>query len=168
MSLSRRKFTACAAAIIAAPAIPAYAHREKTTLSEVTWNPDSGFLYVTHSFHTHEAEQALYAAGVISSPKFESLRSRAQLALYTETKFSLKTLGNDDIALELIGAEIDGPDVYVFQQARLTSAPKGLIITCALLRSLIPEQINTVDVRLSSRVVSLDFRGHEMTKKALA
>jgi hypothetical protein len=170
MPLTRRKFSLACSAIFAGGLLstPAAAHREKTTLSEVVWDEESGFLYVTHSFHTHEAEQALFEAGLISTPKFESLRARAQLAIYTETQFALQTLTKQAIGLELLGAEIDGPDIFVFQQAKMDAPPKGLFITCTLLRGLIPDQINHVDIRLAGPTRSLDFRGHEHTKKALA
>jgi hypothetical protein len=170
MPLTRRKFSLACSAIIAGSLLsrPAAAHREKTTLSEVVWDEESGYIHVTHSFHTHEAERALYGAGIISAPKFESLRARAELALYTEAQFAIKTLGRKTIRLELLGAEIEGPDIFVYQQAKMDSPPKGLFITCTLLRHLVPDQINHVDIRLAGPTRSLDFRGNEHTKKALA
>lgn len=155
-------------AISAAPALPAYAHQEKATISEVVWSEASGFLYVTHKLHLHQTEVSLFEAGIIHSAKFESLRARAQLAIYVEKNFSLQTLDGTLVPLELLGAEIEGRDVYVYQQAKLENAPTGLIVSSTLLREIIPNQINHVDVDLGGEIRSLAFRGSDGPKKALA
>ncbi len=166
--LNRRHIIVGTVALCAAHALPAFAHKEKTTVTTVVWDAQSKLLLVTHNFHINEAETALYKAGITDAPKFESLRARAQLALYTQAQFGLQTLDKHEIALETLGAEIEGRDAFVYQQAKLSQAPKGLLINCALLRPLIPHQINHVDVNLAGEVRSLAFRGTDGIKKALA
>lgn len=168
MTLSRRNVSLGLVALCAASAVPAYAHREKTTETEITWSADGGYLYATHKFHLHQTEVSLFEAGITHSAKFESLRARAELALYVEKNFTLQTLTEKPITLEILGAEIVGRDVYVYQQAKMDAAPKGLIVTCNLLRDFIPDQINHVDVKLGGKINSLAFRGNDGPKKALA
>lgn len=150
------------------PALPAYAHREKTTVSDVVWSEADGFLYATHKFHLHQTEVSLFEAGITHSAKFESLRARAELALYVEKNFVLQMLNGERLPLEILGAEIEGRDVYVYQQAKLRRAPEGLIVTANLLRGIIPGQINHVDINIFGKINSLAFRGKDGPKKALA
>lgn len=157
--ISRRAFTT---ALIAAPmASPAFAHRERSTLTEIEWEDNPGFLYVTHSFHIHEAERTLYKAGVIDKPDLYSLKTRAQLALFVEDNFSLRDKNDRLIPLEILGAESMGGDCFVYQQADLEEKPMALSIHCNLMRALEPSQINNVDVKLSDTVKSVQFRGDD-------
>jgi len=166
--LTRRHFGFGLAAICALPALPAYAHREKATVSKIIWSDAESFLYVTHKFHLHQTEVSLFEAGITQSAKFESLRARAQLALYVENNFTLHTLSGTPVQLALLGAEIEGRDVYVYQEVKLDKAPDGLIISSNLLRDIITDQINHVDVNLGGETRSLAFRGNDGSKKALA
>lgn len=168
MYLTRRHMGCGLIALCAVPAMPAYAHREKTTVSEVVWSQKDGFLYASHKFHLHQTEVSLFEAGITHSAKFESLRARAELALYVEKNFTLELIDGTPLPLEVLGAEIEGRDVWVYQQARLSTPPQGLIVTCDLLRGIIPNQINHVDVKLGSKTHSLAFRGNDGPKKALA
>jgi len=145
-----------------------FAHRQKFSLTRIIWTPDSRTLDVTHRFHMHDAETALAQAGIIEHPDLMSLKAKAQFALYTAQKFSLKTLDGADIPLELLGANNEGRSVYVYQQTLLDKKPDGLLIDCAMLRGHIDGQINNVDVNLSGEIRSLLFKDDDGPKKALA
>lgn len=166
MQFNRRHISLGLIALCAASAIPAYAHSEKASVTDISWSHDDGYLYVTHKFHLHQTEVSLFKAGITHSAKFESLRARAELALYVEKNFTLQYRNEDPLILEILGAEIEGRDVYVYQQAKLNSAPDGLIVTSNLLRDIIPGQINHVDVKLDGATRSLAFRGNDGPKKA--
>ena len=164
MTVSRRYFTLLSVAACAGISVPAAAHRERVTLTEVEWNPFKNRLYVTHSFHVHEAERTLYKAGVISKPDLYSLKSRAELALYTGDNFSLSNLDGAPIPLEIIGAEIVGRECMVYQDAALEQLPAGFTIECNLMRDFDGGQINNVDVKVTQQVQSLSFRGDDGIK----
>lgn len=163
-ALSRRHFAALSLALMGASAVPAAAHRERLTLTEIEWEDNPGFLYVTHSFHVHEAERTLYKAGVLSKPDLYSLKSRAELALYAAENFALKTTDGTEIALELLGAEIVGRDCMVYQQADIDGLPDGFAIDCRFMREFDSGQINNVDVKVTDTVKSLSFRGDDDMK----
>lgn len=168
MSLTRRHMGCGLIALCAVPALPAHAHREKATVSEIAWSEKDGYLYATHKFHLHQTEVSLFEAGITHSAKFESLRARAELALYVQERFTLESLEGSPLPLEVLGAEIEGRDVWVYQQTKLPTSPEGLIVTCNLLRDIIKDQINHVDVKLGGKTRSLAFRGNDGPKKALA
>ena len=155
------------AALGAALPTYAFAHREKKTLTTVEWNADNNMLYVIHSYHLHDAETALAAKGIIETADLFSLKARAQLALYTAKNFSLSTAG-EKIDLDILGAETEAKSVYVYQQAKMTSAPKELVISATMLRDIIPGQINNVDVTLEDELRSIQFRKNDGSKKVLA
>jgi len=142
----------------------AFAHKQRLSLTQVEWNKRSETLDVTHSFHIHEAENTLYEAGLIRYPDLTKLKSRAILALYIDTRFTLAVDGSKKLPLEIIGAEIDGQSVYVYQQVPLETVPKRLIVSVAIFREFTKEQINNVDVNLNGQIQSLQFRGDDGPK----
>ncbi len=145
----------------------ALAHKQKTTLSTVEWNEKDGMLYVIHRYHLHDAESALAARGIIHKPDLTSLRARAQLALYTQDKFSLFAAGKV-VELQILGAETEGRTVYVYQEAKLDKAPSELTVSASMLREIIPGQLNNVDVTLSENIRSVQFKDGDGPKKVLA
>jgi len=164
-TLSRRLFTL---GLVATGTLisgkKAYAHRERYTLTEVEWEDNPGSLYVTHSFHVHETEDVLYKAGVLHKPDLYSLKSRAQLALYASENFTLKDQEVQDIELSLLGAEINGRNCEVYQEAILDNKPTGFNIFCNFMRNLDATQINHVDVKITNTVHSLTFRDKDNVK----
>lgn len=167
--LTRRKTlqSLSGAAIMAALPFSASAHREKKTLTTIEWSANEKMLYIIHSYHLHDAETALAAAGVIDKADLFSLKARAQLALYTEKHFSLSSEG-EPIELQILGAETEAKTVYVYQQAAMEAIPKDLVVMASMLREIIPGQLNNVDVKLSGRVRSVQFKKNDGPKKVLA
>ena len=167
--LTRRKTFQVLSGVALGAALPTYAfaHTQKTTLSTIEWNARDGMLYVIHSYHLHDAESALAARGIIDKPDLTSLRARAQLALYTQDKFTLFAAGKD-IPLDILGAETEGRTVYVYQEAKLDKAPKELIVSASMLREIIPGQLNNVDVTLGRDIRSVQFKDGDGPKKVLA
>ena len=167
--LTRRKtlHTLSGAALLAALPLPAFAHREKKTLTTIEWDAEEKMLNVIHSYHLHDAETALADKGIIDSPDLFSLKARAQLALYTAKNFTLSSNGQE-IELDIIGAETEAKTVYVYQQARMDAPPKALVIKASMLRDIIPGQLNNVDVKLSGEIRSVQFKKNDGPKKVLA
>ncbi len=155
------------AALVTALPIKALAHRQKTTLSQIEWDEIEKTLYITHSYHMHDAETALAAVGVLRKPDLTSLRARAKLALYTDEQFKLSQSGKE-IALEILGADYEARTVYVYQQVILDAAPSHLTVSAAMLREIIPGQINNVDLTLGTDIKSIQFKGGDGPKKVLA
>lgn len=150
--------------LLSALPLTAYAHKERSTLTNIVWDEEDQKLYITHSYHIHEAEQVLFKAGVLGKPDLYDLRTRAQLALYTQDNFAVMANGETPLALELLGAENSGRNCFVYQQALLASAPKSLRVTCALMRPLETDMINHVDMSIDGRIVSESFKGKDGPK----
>lgn len=169
-TLQRRSILAAAlagAACLAVP-MPALAHRKKRAITTIEWNANTNLLEVTHVLHLHDAEQALARLGQLKSPDLTPLRSRAQLALYAQKQFSISQLNGDIIDLNIVGAEIQSGQAYIYLEAPLKSVPKGLLIKNSLLQDMYLEQTNLVNVLLGTEVRSLTFFTGDLEKKVLA
>ena len=165
MITRRRTFSVLSSTVImAALPLPAFAHRQKTTLSKIDWDPTDNSLNITHSYHMHDVETALAAKGVLDKPDIKSLRARAKLALYTEAQFKLST-GGKEIQLQILGAEYEARTVYVYQHMFLDKKPTELLVSASMLREIIPGQINHVDSWLADSVKSIAFKDGDGPKK---
>lgn len=156
--------------ILAAPALllthQVFAHRAKLTLTSISWNDRSDMLEVEHRLHVHDALTALGRADPEAAPDLVALRNRAKLALLVEQDFSLTLPDGEAIALETIGAELEGDQLYVYQEAELDTAPDALIVDCRLLRRFFNDQGNHVNFKVGDKLTSLFFSGDDGAKIA--
>jgi len=166
----RRNFlrTGLALGLLSSCQISAFAHRQKQTHSSIAWNGGNNILEITHRLHMHDAERALAVLGKINRPDLSSLKARALLALQIETQFKISDLDGDQIFIEILGAEIEGPHVYVYQEAKLSSKPDGLLILNQVLHDVYPDQMNHVNIEISDTVRTAVFASGDKAKKVLA
>jgi hypothetical protein len=137
------------------------AHRMPGSLSTIKTNSISGATEVIHRLHTHDAELGIIAILKDRSITLEQLVGRAQLALYVEERFLLATVNEGSIGapleLELIGAELDGEFVLVYQEVK-GALPREIAIRNDILRDVFPDQVNHVNIAVSGEVRSLTFQ----------
>lgn len=141
--------------------VPASAHRLARTETEIRIAPD-GAVSVIHVYHLQDAQSALFQAGIIAQPDLSSLRARAKLALYTQERFTVAANGIP-ATLDIIGAEIEGDNVYVYQDGLIS--PGALSIDARMLRDLIKAQSNSVNIIRDGRTLTLDFAGDDGPKQ---
>lgn len=147
-------------------ASPVWAHRLTTTETRVDINSKTGRVEVVHTFHVHDTEETLLKAGVLSDD-LTSLRERAKLALYIGEKFKLYQ-NQAPIELSIVGAELDKRNVLTFQEGQIEAPLGTLSVEADMMRALVHNQINNVDVYIDKAVTSLQFRGSDGLKKILA
>jgi hypothetical protein len=154
---------ACVATVALAP--EALAHRAQTVLTTVMWNASSSVLEVTHRIHAHDAELTLAATTGVQAVDITQVKNQAQLLLYIEKQFTM-TDGGKTIALQPLGAEMEGEAILVYQECRLATPPKVLSIVNGILRDVFEGQTNLVNVRLAQRTRTLIFSGSDGAKRA--
>ena len=154
---------ACVATVALAP--EALAHRAQTVLTTVMWNASSSVLEVTHRIHAHDAELTLAATTGVQAVDITQVKNQAQLLLYIEKQFTM-TDGGKTIALQPLGAEMEGEAILVYQECRLATPPKVLSIVNGILRDVFEGQTNLVNVRLAQRTRTLIFSGNDGAKRA--
>jgi len=145
-------------------AMPSIADRQPGSLSTVKLNAATGNVEVIHRLHTHDAELGIIAILKDRSLTMDQLVGRAQLALYIEDRFTVAATDGNEIGapldLELLGAELDGEYVLVYQEFRGTF-PAAVAVRNDILRDVFPEQVNHVNIALGGSVRSLTFKDRD-------
>lgn len=141
-----------------------FADRQPGSLSTIKTNPSSGNIEIIHRLHNHDAELGVMATVGDRTLTLDQLAGRAQLALYVEERFLMAKLNGDNIGapleLQLIGAEVDGEFVLVYQEFT-GELPARFAVRNDILRDVFPEQINHVNIAIGGEVRSLIFRGDD-------
>lgn len=140
---------------------PALAHRMPGSLSTIKTNPTSGSIEIIHRLHNHDAELGLITILDDRSISLDQLAGRARLALYVESRFLVAEWSEGRVGapleLELIGAELDGEYVLVYQELE-GELPPAIAVKNDILRDVFPDQVNHVNIAVGDRVRSLTFR----------
>ncbi len=144
---------------------PLVAHRAHISLTTVEWSSRAGTLEIIHRVHLHDAQQVLDEVAPTRNLALADLEGRARFALYVESCFAL-WLENEktELALTLVGAEIEGDHILVFQEIELPEPPPALRVKCTLLRDLFEDQVNHVNLTVGKRTRTLRFSGEEETE----
>jgi hypothetical protein len=160
-----RQLTICLHAILAlALAASAHADRQPGSLSTIKTNPTSGNVEIIHRLHNHDAELGVMTIYADRTLTLDQLRGRAQLALYVEERFFIAGLVDGEIGapleVELIGAELDGEFVLVYQELK-GELPLQLAVRNDILRDVFPEQVNHVNISVAGKIRSLTFKDND-------
>ena len=85
----------------------------------------------------------------------EEIEGRAHIALYVESHFHIKGV-DKEIKFELVGAELSGNDILVYQEfpGRL---PQSVLIWDDILMEAFPAQLNQVNIEDGESVNNLVF-----------
>jgi hypothetical protein len=131
------------------------AHRAPGSLTTIKWNEISGRTEIIHRLHTHDAELGVGSSLNITDLSVEDIEGRAHIAIYIEEHFHIKSR-EKKLQLELIGAELSGNNILVYQDfpGRL---PQNILIHDSILMNTIPAQINQVNIEDGDKVRSLIF-----------
>jgi hypothetical protein len=148
-------------------AASAWAHRMPLGMTTVAYNPNTDSTEIVHRLHRHDAEEAM--AQVMTEPGVDltQLAVQARLALYTEAHFQIARVVNgltgDPLPLKLVGAELEGDYVLVYQElpGRL---PSWVTVRNDILRDLYPQQVNRVNITTDSGVKVLVFQRDDSWK----
>ena len=149
-------------AVSFASSFHASAHEAARVETEVKLSP-SGNLDVTHVLQLSAAQRLLFKAGVIDKNDMTGLRSRAQAALYSSERFELKADG-DTIPLDILGAEVEGGHLYIYQTGTLEALPDSWSAKNLILRDLSPRFDNVINLPTKDGIRTLTFSGAELDK----
>jgi hypothetical protein len=134
------------------------------SISTVKRGASGDTIEIIHRLHTHDAELGVATTLGKRNISLETLVDRAQLALYVEERFVIAAYADGQIGnrlpLELIGAELDGEFVLVYQEFA-GELPADLAIRDDILRDVFPEQVNHVNVAVGAEVRSVTFSGDD-------
>lgn len=142
---------------VAGIAFAAMAHREPGSLTSVNWNEVTEKTEIIHRLHSHDAELGIGAVLNMPGLSVLDLEGRAYIALYVEERFHIADSdGGLEIELELIGAELSGDHILVYQELS-GHLPARIRIRDNILRDAYPTQINQVNIEDGDVTHSLIF-----------
>ncbi|MGI9251221.1 MAG: DUF6702 family protein [Pseudohongiellaceae bacterium] len=139
------------------------AHQQRSAITRILFNPNTGNLEVMHRFLLHDVE---HAATFIFGEKhnlLESATSRELFGNYVINRFAITAHLNDGaqqaLTLDHIGEEVDGQYLWVYQEIPQPepSTLAGMTIVHSVLRDVWPDQHNLVNIELNKEVHSLGF-----------
>jgi hypothetical protein len=134
------------------------------SLSTIKTGRESGSVEIIHRLHNHDAELGVIAALHDNSVTLDKLIGRAQLALYVEERFIVASVSETGVGapldLELIGAELDGEFILVYQEFN-GELPSQIAVRDDILRDVFPDQVNQVNIATGGDVHSLVFSGDD-------
>lgn len=160
-------FVAAALLIAAATPLPfsavATAHEQKTAITQILFNTNSGNIEIAHRVNLHDAEHAVQdfwgEADLYSSPE-----DLDRLALYVRGNFFI-TLRGKVLELSPVGSEIDGTYVWVYDEVEIPRKRiKELTIENYILRDVWRDQANLVNLEIGDFRSSEFFSGEDEQK----
>mgnify|MGYP006267401235 CR=1 FL=1 len=138
----------------------AHGHQQHAALTSVTLNPRTDTIEVIHRLFAHDVER------VVGAADGDAL---ARIGAYVSAAFRLATSDDEPLALGLVGVELDGHLVWVYQEAAWPPRLQGLSIENRILMDLWPDQRNRVNVTADGRVQTRLFhRGRAVARVTLA
>jgi hypothetical protein len=130
------------------------------SLSTIKLNPSTGMTEIIHRLHNHDAEFGVIYAMNDRNISLDTLIGRAHLSLYVEERFLLAAVEDgvvgEPLEIDLIGAELDGEFVLVYQEFK-GELPAMIAVRNDILRDALPEQVNHVNIAVRGDVRTLRF-----------
>jgi len=151
--------------LVAPMGAPATAHQQKITLSSVSHNARTGLLEVVHRVPLHDAEHALEAQGVRAPDIVNNLDNRRAVARYVADRFTLMQ-GGEPVALTLLGTEIEGGRLVVYQEAPSPGSGAELSVNSQILTDVFQRQENRVNLGTGTTVDTLVFTSGDRARVA--
>lgn len=155
-----------AALLMFAVAIPTSAHQQKAAITTVEHNSRSGMIEVVHLIPLHDAEHALRQQGRKGADLLDDIESRRAFALYAAERFSIEA-GGESLALTLLGTQIEGNSLLVYQEGRSPGVGAELTIQAQVLTDIWLRQTNSVNVGRGTSPQTLIFRSGDSPQVAV-
>ena len=155
-----------AAFLVLALAVPAAAHQQKAAITSVEHNPRTQMIEVVHTIPLHDAEHALRHQGKKGADITGDVESRREFARYAAERFSI-TAAAQELDLTLLGTEISGNSLLVYQEAPSPGPGTELTIQAQVLTDIWLRQTNSVNVGRGTSPQTLVFRGGDRPKTAV-
>ena len=135
-------------------------HRAKHVFTTITYGA-SGTLEVVHQLHLHDASQALSVIENSRTAEVLTLEGQARLLIHIEDQFELRDENGDTIPLTTVGAEVDGPHLYMLFESDKIAEPSNLRIRHPMLMDIFPDQRNQLNVTIGNSLKSHLFKDAE-------
>ena len=141
-----------------------WAHQKKTAITTILFNERTGNIEIMHRFLIHDAEHAVKQirgdsfgeqANIIASEN-----TRQAFSQYVSERFSILDHNGELLELTLLGSEIDGGSIWVYQETPIPADLQSMSIRQNALRDIWREQVNRVNIERNKTTKTLIFQGN--------
>ena|SRR6056297_2635775 len=147
-------------------AVPAAAHQQKITITTMMHNPRTQMLEIVHRVPLHDAEHALQTQGMKAPDIINDIASRRAFARYIANRFSVAE-EDGPIALTLLGSEVEGGNLLVYQEAHSPGRGAELLVQSQILADVWSRQENRVNAGTGADTQTAIFRAGDPAKTVL-
>lgn len=138
-------------ACLAVLAGPAAAHRLHAGVTEIAVNPRTGEMEVMHRVYAHDLMEAIGepadAVGVLATAD-----GQAMVGGYAAARFRMAGPDGTLLALDYVGAEIDGEFAWIYFAATPPADTSGFVVDNDLLADTFDDQVMMTNLRFDSQV----------------
>ena len=132
-------------------------HEQKTSITVILANKNTGFLEISHRFNIHDSEHALTELFGTSADIINDVSTQSRFSQYIQEHFALRTSEQVPILTHNIGHEVDGKFFWVYQEAALAPSASAIEIFADALQSVWKRQTNLVNIEGLGPIQSLRF-----------
>lgn len=136
------------------------AHQQKLSYTSISHNSHTNSIEIMHRFLLHDAEHAVKKLFNKNADVIADATTRKQFATYVENKFHLKLFPTTSETLQMIGSEIDGSYLWIYQEMTMPETIREVAIGYSALREIWSDQINRVNIELNENTETLIFTAH--------
>lgn len=139
------------------------AHRQHFSWSDISYDHSANQIEIVHRVHAHDAIQLLelHEKNAID---LTTTDNQAKFALYIEDHFRIE-IDDGSPSIELIGVELEGNYVFVYQQSSWRTLPNKLSVHSTIFQNLFADQLNVVNLHVAGQVIqSVEFRNQSTQK----
>lgn len=162
------------AALLLALLLPtevASGHQQKTAITRVLFNENSGNLEVMHRFNLHDAEHAARRLLLREDGKRADIladsNTQQHFADYVTRRFFMGTDSSTPLPLKYVGHELEGEYFWVYQEVAIPQNIAELHLRHHALRDIWKQQINSVNIEFKGKVKTLIFDGSRHQQQLL-
>ncbi len=142
-------------------AVELTAHEQKVAETDILYNERSGNLEIAHRFILHDAEHTLHQATKSRGDLSTSAEARRAFSRYVASRFQITRADGQALELTLVGEEIEGGSLWVYQEAKLPEPmDTPFYLENQILHDVVLGQVNRVNIRYRSQVKTFVFEAN--------
>jgi len=141
-----------------------HGHNQPTALTTISYNKNTNSTEIVHRLHAHDAARVLERLPEKDKITIDSLEGRARLALYVGERFELADKNGERLeGVSVIGAALEGDILYAYQEYEKV-LPHHIRVRNDILRDILPDQVNTVNISNGEHIRTLVFSNKDQWK----
>lgn len=143
--------------------LAAPAHQMQVAITTVSFNTRAESIEVIHRFYTHDTEHVM---SVIAGRQADMTIEQAvqqRFGQYVSENFHLFDQANAELPLALVGVELEGEVIFVYQETSLPAYLVEISVLNSALLDTLPAQVNTVNIECGEEFSTLEFSAAQKT-----